>query len=177
MAGGKRYAGTKRKGTVMKKCPYCAEVIQDEAIKCKYCKESLDNIPTQESSNSKSIPCKTCDKGQMYEAIRRKHRFWPGVISVFVSFILCFVSSILFNDAERSIPREIYESQAAALYLQEYLSSNPSIGRVENICVWLFIFGILLCILGIFLLLLYKEQVRGWKCNYCNVFMDQEGVK
>jgi hypothetical protein len=40
----------------MKNCPYCAEQIQDSAVKCRYCGEWLNTQPSLTQSHSELVP-------------------------------------------------------------------------------------------------------------------------
>jgi len=132
----------------MKKCPYCAEEIQDEAIKCKHCGEMLDENAHNLKNDFKGLTPKILPSGtlhtgeKLYFEIRPYKVFYylfPAVLAITSFFwpLVWVITIITFLISHAQWKNRIYAiTNKRVISLKGIVikvSKECPIGKIQNV--------------------------------------------
>lgn len=151
--------------TNTKKCPYCAEDVNKEAIKCKHCGEFLTKTEIPELSVYEEKP--------ISRTIKYQNLNGAIVISIIV-IILSIYDAINYSESERiegEIRSLLYSSFFSIwlwLSFRKYIS-NFKAEKIESLIYWFVSLTILVSVLGVFSTI-YENQTNEYEWTEDDTF-------
>ena len=85
---------------IVKKCPYCAELIQDDAVKCRYCGEFLDKT---------FCPTDAGNTGKLHHTDKYGRKWYETPFTLILSFLAAgpFAIPLVWINKTHSLQKKI----------------------------------------------------------------------